>query len=157
MAATVPAWGTQRSSSGRSNRQVSKQRPRQRAVRPASGSRELPRSSQAAARERMQARALAAPSRQAPVGKYVAFTLLGALVAALVLLLPGLSAEASRGTSESHATSVVTVNPGDSLWTVAQRSMPDVDTRSAVIELRKANNLVGSELVAGQQLVIPSP
>lgn len=157
MAATVPAWGTQRRSSARSNRHAAAQPPRQRAARPRSTRGALPRSSQAAARERMQARALAVSSPKAPVGRYVAFTLLGALVAALVLLLPGLSAEASRGTSESHATSIVTVDPGDSLWTVAQRSMPDVDTRSAVIELRKVNNLVGSELVVGQQLVIPGP
>lgn len=124
--------------------------------RSASAVRTLPRSSRAAQQERLRARASSAGTRQGGKARYAVFAVLGIVVAALVLLVPGLSAEASHMHSETPATSVVTVNPGDSLWSVASRSMPDVDTRSAVIELRKANNLRGSDLVVGQQLVVPN-
>lgn len=124
--------------------------------RSASAVRTLPRSSRAAQQERLRARASSAGTRQAGKTRYAVFAVLGIVVAALVLLVPGLSAEASHMHSETPATSVVTVNPGDSLWSVASRSMPEVDTRSAVIELRKANNLRGSDLVVGQQLVVPN-
>lgn len=168
MAATVPAWGTSHSTTPVRGRRTNTQRSatgrasggadrHETAARQTRGGASLPRSSRAAQRERMQARALHASHRQGAKARYAVFAVLGVLVAAIVLLLPGMSAEASHGTPESHATSVVTVNAGDSLWSVASRSMPDVDTRSAVIELRKANNLRGSDLVVGQQLVVPNP
>lgn len=87
--------------------------------------------------------------------RYVLIATLGFLLAGVVLFLPGMSAEASRGVSESAPQSIVTVHPGDSLWSVAKRSMPETDTRSAVIELRKANSLSGPNLVPGQKLVVP--
>lgn len=87
--------------------------------------------------------------------RYVLIATIGFLLAGVVLFLPGMSAEASRGVTESSPQSVVTVRPGDSLWSVAKRTMPEMDTRSAVIELRKANSLSGPNLVAGQKLVVP--
>lgn len=119
--------------------------------------RSLPRSSQAARRERLQSapRQPIVRTERRSARRYLVVALLGFVVGAMVLLLPGLSAQASRGVPESPAQSVVTVRAGDSLWSVAKRSMPDVDTRSAVIELRKANNLRGTDLVVGQRLVVP--
>lgn len=79
------------------------------------------------------------------------------LVAMFALIAPGISAQASRTVTESPAQSIVTVAPGDSLWSVATRSMPDTDPRSAVRELRVVNNLKGTALTPGQKLVVPSP
>lgn len=173
MAVTVPAWGAQsnrperrpvRRSVGKSVSQPgARDRRHQRVassgpVRVVGGAR-LPRSSHAARTARLQSRPSQSQSRARRNASHKRNAVIGGLaflVAALILFLPGLSAEASRGAPESSAQSVVTVRAGDSLWTVAQRSMPDTDTRSAVIELRKANGLRGSDLTVGQQLVVPS-
>jgi len=75
----------------------------------------------------------------------------------LALVAAGVSAQASRAVIEGPAQFVVTVNQGDSLWSVATRSMPDADPRDAVRELRELNGLKGTVLSPGQQLVIPAP
>jgi hypothetical protein len=165
MAVTVPAWGaqTRQSPQRRSNRsRASSQRDGNRTGR-STGSvakvgASLPRSSRAARELRMRenvARARVDAVRPRSKARYVLIAAVGFLLAGVVLFLPGLSAQASRGVPESPAQSVVTVRPGDSLWSVAKRTMPEVDTRSAVIELRKANALSGPNLVAGQKLVVP--
>lgn len=77
------------------------------------------------------------------------------VVAALLLLVPSRSSEANGVSVETEATSVVTVQQGDSLWSIASRVMPEDDTRQAVAELRRANNLTSTDLVVGQRLVVP--
>ncbi len=89
--------------------------------------------------------------------RYGLVALLAGVVALLVLAAPGISAQASRVVTEGSAQSVVTVEQGDSLWTVATRVMPDVDPRAAVREIRVANGLKGTALSPGQKLIIPSP
>ncbi len=162
MAVTVPVWGVanrdisrdrQFQAGGGRHTALNRSEMRQPSVRNDAG---VPRSSRAAQRDRIQARAHAASNRGSSATRYAAFAVFAVLVAAIVLFIPGLSAQASRGNPETPATSVVTVNEGDSLWTVAQRSMPHADTRSAVIELRKANNLRVSDLAVGQQLKVPN-
>jgi LysM repeat protein len=48
----------------------------------------------------------------------------------------------------------VVVQPGDSLWSLAVRAMPQRDPRDAVAELRSRNHLSSSNLVVGQRLVV---
>ncbi len=165
MAVTVPAWGaqTRQSPQRRTSRsQVSSRRggtSTGRSTRPAAATDSgLPRSSRAAREQRMRdsaARARVDAVRPRSKVRYIFIAALGFLLAGVVLFLPGLSAQASRGVPESPAQSVVTVRPGDSLWSVAKRTMPEMDTRSAVIELRKANALNSPNLVTGQKLVVP--
>jgi LysM repeat protein len=50
---------------------------------------------------------------------------------------------------------VVTVEQGDSLWTLARRVAPDHDPRDVVAKIRDLNDLSSSGLVPGQQLVLP--
>jgi len=96
-----------------------------------------------------------------PVGsagnsRYGFVAALAVLIAMLVLVAPGISAQASRTVTEGPAQSIVTVRAGDSLWSVATSAMPETDPRSAVRELRELNKLKGTSLAPGQQLLIPT-
>ena len=82
------------------------------------------------------------------------------LLTALVAVLFG-AFSLGRSVSEAAAPSaqpaqhLVTVESGDSLWTLAQRVAPDNDPRDVVAQIRDLNDLSGAELVPGQQLVLP--
>ena len=85
------------------------------------------------------------------------------LTMALVgLLLAAFSlgrADAPQAATEVAAPPAVvqtTVQPGDSLWTVAQRVAPEADPREVVQQLRSLNDLSGSGLQVGQQLLLPA-
>lgn len=50
----------------------------------------------------------------------------------------------------------VTVNTGDTLWSIAETYMPEsMDTREAVYVITSVNELSGSDIYAGMQLQIP--
>lgn len=50
----------------------------------------------------------------------------------------------------------VTVHAGDTLWTIASRwSGKDEDVREVVERIRTANQMEGTNIRAGQQLVVP--
>lgn len=87
------------------------------------------------------------------------------LVLALAALLLGAfaigrsaSSQASIATSAPEpAPTRVTVQSGDTLWTLAQRLAPGQDTRKVVDQLRRLNHLRSAgELKAGQQLLLPA-
>ena len=48
----------------------------------------------------------------------------------------------------------VTVHAGDTLWTIASR-WTDEDVREVVERIRTANRMEGTDIRAGQQLVVP--
>ena len=50
---------------------------------------------------------------------------------------------------------VVTVAPGDTLWSIAGRVAPDTDPRAEVAALQQRNRLTGVDLVPGQLLRVP--
>lgn len=50
---------------------------------------------------------------------------------------------------------VAVVQPGDTLWAIAERHVPDRDPISAVEEIRRLNGLRGSTIHAGQRLTLP--
>ncbi len=83
------------------------------------------------------------------------------LLTALVAVLFGAF---SLGRSVSEAVSpsaqpeqqVVTVEHGDSLWSVARRVAPHEDPRDVVAQIRDINDLTSSGLVPGQLLVLPA-
>ncbi len=82
------------------------------------------------------------------------------LLLALVAVLFG-AFSLGRSVSEAappsaySAEHVVTVEQGDSLWTLARRVAPDHDPRDVVAKIRDLNDLSSSGLVPGQQLVLP--
>jgi len=60
---------------------------------------------------------------------------------------------------DTHATTTfqtVTVQPGESLWQVAEDQAPNADPRDFVQDVVTLNNLDGSAVQAGQQLSIPT-
>jgi LysM repeat protein len=80
----------------------------------------------------------------------------------LVLLLLAVAVYGAFGLGRASAGSepvgdqkrAVVVQPGDSLWSIAVRAMPQRDPRDAVAELRSRNHLSSSNLVAGQRLLV---
>ena len=87
--------------------------------------------------------------------------------AMLVLLLAAvLLAAFSLGRTATQAADVAvdggapelqqtTVQPGESLWSVAQRIAPDNDPRDVVAQIRRLNDLRSTQLRVGQQLLLP--
>lgn len=54
-------------------------------------------------------------------------------------------------------TSTVVVGPGESLWSIATRALPDDDARDAVVRVADLNGLdVNARLQVGQSLVVPT-
>jgi LysM repeat protein len=47
------------------------------------------------------------------------------------------------------------VQPGDTLWSFAERNTPHRSPRAAIAEIRQLNNLEGYVIHPGQRLVLP--
>ena len=57
---------------------------------------------------------------------------------------------------EIYEKQVITVHTGDTLWDIAAEwGGRDEDIREVILRIQKENNLTGSDLAVGQQLVIP--
>ena len=90
----------------------------------------------------------------------VLLALVGVLVAAFSL---GRSASqaaprvesSTPSSSPAPAAEQLTVQRGDSLWTVAERVAPRHDPRDVVAQIRRLNDLRSAELRPGQQLLLP--
>ena len=83
----------------------------------------------------------------------VVVTFLGALLFAGVTL--GHAPSEASGRMHPVQPRTVTVQPGDTLWTVAERVAPHVDPRLVVAQIQSANHLRGPQLLAGMQLLVP--
>lgn len=75
---------------------------------------------------------------------------LTALASALLVWVAWLSAPAATHSPSAPAT--VTVQSGDTLWSIAGRVAPDRDPRAEVARLQQVNHLDGVNLAAGQVL-----
>ena len=76
------------------------------------------------------------------------------VVGALVFALNGGVAAATG--EQNHATfQYVTVQPGDSLWSVAERLAPNADPRNVIADLVSLNGLESAVVTPGQQLAVP--
>jgi LysM repeat protein len=75
---------------------------------------------------------------------------LAVVAAALLALLAWRSAPAAS--AQPASVSSVTVQPGDTLWSVALNVAPDSDPRAEVDKLTSLNHLSGASLVPGQVL-----
>jgi hypothetical protein len=76
----------------------------------------------------------------------------------LVAVLASGRVTADAGTSlldQGRATGVVVVQPGESLWGIAQVIAPDADPREIVMAIRDLNGLGDEAVVPGQSLVVP--
>ena len=66
------------------------------------------------------------------------------------------AADVAESGAAAPAITQITVQPGESLWAVARRIAPQHDPRVMVAQLRRLNDLTGSQLQVGQQLLLPS-
>lgn len=64
------------------------------------------------------------------------------------------SAKASNEASSSTTTQIV-VAPGETLWTIAARVNPEIDPRAVIEDIKALNVIEGSEVYAGQVLLVP--
>ncbi|MFJ5861402.1 LysM peptidoglycan-binding domain-containing protein [Pseudarthrobacter sp. NPDC092439] len=83
------------------------------------------------------------------------------LLAALLLSMAGFfnsPAKASDSAADLVATPTVTVTvqPGQSLWSIAGSLAPDRDARDVVADIVQLNNLSGGPVIPGQQLFVPA-
>lgn len=80
-----------------------------------------------------------------------------ALVAALAFTLISLgqvAAQAGGGGDAAPARTWV-VQPGETLWVIAERVDPDADPRETVARIVAMNDLPSSSVLVGQELVVP--
>lgn len=115
----------------------------------------LPRSSRARRLERLESSHTVRPNKSGSAKRYLIVAAFGILLGILALGVTNISAQASKGEVESQAVHMVTVRSGDSLWSIAERALPQMDPRDAVIALRDANDINGSALTPGQLLRVP--
>jgi hypothetical protein len=85
-------------------------------------------------------------------------TLLVAIPVAIGAAVMGVGAVgAAAGSHSSSATfEYVTVEPGESLWQVAEGVAPQADPREGVADILSLNNLSSGDVQAGQRLAIPA-
>ncbi|NUU08033.1 LysM peptidoglycan-binding domain-containing protein [Leifsonia sp. C5G2] len=77
------------------------------------------------------------------------------VIGALVVALNGGGALASG--EQSHVSfQYVTVESGDSLWSVAERVAPNADPRDVIADIVSLNGLESAVVSPGQQLAVPS-
>ncbi|GAB3386339.1 hypothetical protein GCM10027568_04500 [Humibacter soli] len=89
----------------------------------------------------------------------------GRVVLAALVVLPALvvggvvaannAAEAGTNSSYSASFRHITVQPGDSLWSIARRISPASDPRDVIGAIIDLNGLSSSVVQAGQRLAIP--
>jgi LysM repeat protein len=61
---------------------------------------------------------------------------------------------AARGSSGAGPKRIYVVRPGDTLWSVAQRTYSG-DPRQGIWELEHRNHLASATIVPGEKLVVP--
>jgi Tfp pilus assembly protein FimV len=83
-------------------------------------------------------------------------TLVGAVLLLVAISIGRTGSQAATATENGPTLSQTTVQPGDTLWTVAQRIAPHNDPREVVDQIRRINHLHTSSLRAGEQLLLPS-
>ena len=97
----------------------------------------------------------AGPVRLTRRGRLLAtLVLLAGFLAGGVLLAGGL---ATAGTDPGAAATAerITVAPGETLWSIAEREAPGTDPRDTVAEILELNHLQSSAVEAGSVLLLP--
>lgn len=77
-----------------------------------------------------------------------------AVVLALGTLSLGLARVAEGGAAGPYET--LTVEPGDTLWSIAADRYPGADVRGKVFQIEAANHLNGPAIQAGEKIQVPT-
>ncbi|MCP2031949.1 hypothetical protein L1277_002047 [Okibacterium sp. HSC-33S16] len=108
--------------------------------------------------------AQAAPTAVRPSGRIrltrrgrIVFTTLAAAPFIAVAVWFGIGGGSAIASSDSSSTSFeyVTVESGDSLWTIAADVAPQADPRDVIAEVMSLNQLESSTVVPGQEIALP--
>jgi Tfp pilus assembly protein FimV len=82
-----------------------------------------------------------------------------AVVAACGLFVAGASAAQASSPAAAHAATGsgqrIIVQPGSTLWSIAENADPHADARTVVQEMLQANRLKTADIAAGQRLWVP--
>lgn len=70
--------------------------------------------------------------------------------------ISGGSALASGASAADATFEVVTILPGDTLWSIAESVAPSADPRTVISDIQRLNVLSNGSLQVGQQLAIPA-
>lgn len=94
--------------------------------------------------------------RLTPRGRAVVAVLIAIPLVAVALLL-GSNAGSATATGEAPAGSFtwVSVEPGQTLWQLAESVAPGADPREVVAEIVALNQLASADVQAGQRLALP--
>jgi nucleoid-associated protein YgaU len=79
-----------------------------------------------------------------------------AAAAAVLLGAQGMSPAAASSEQPVAVPETVTVNYGDTLWTIAGRVAPEDPRNETILRIGELNDLYGSELQPGQVLYVPT-
>jgi hypothetical protein len=97
-------------------------------------------------------RSVASPLRLTRRGIVVLSGLVAVLAAALIGLAWASAPSAAEGGPAASTPAIVSVQQGDSLWSIAARVAPQTDPRAEVERLQRLNHLTAVELQPGQLL-----
>ena len=81
----------------------------------------------------------------------------GIMLASSAFSLFGIATSSAKATNETSnsATTQIVVAPGETLWTIAARVNPEIDPRAVIEDIKALNVIEGSEVYAGQVLLVP--
>lgn len=98
------------------------------------------------------------PVRLTQRGRIVVFLLLAllALLATTLGFVFNSGSAPAGGSGAAAGSSVVVVQPGDTLWSIAARANPNADPRVLVQRIIDVNALPGADVQPGQELSMPS-
>ena len=85
-----------------------------------------------------------------------AVMLAASLVLALLTLGPVFAQADSGAAGAAPVSSTWVVQPGETLWVIAERLDPDTDPRETVARIVAMNDLPDSSVLVGQELQIPA-
>jgi LysM repeat protein len=79
------------------------------------------------------------------------------MLAVSLFSIIGLATEQANASNEISTipTTQVVVAPGETLWTIATRVNPEIDPRAVIEQIKDLNVLNGTNVYAGQVLLVP--
>jgi LysM repeat protein len=105
-----------------------------------------------------QNRPVRAPLRLTRRGRILIAAMAALLVTVVLLIASGVAQATSHSlparTAEQNLTRVV-VRPGQTLWSVAESTDPDADTRLVIQQIIELNGLTSDVVFTGQRLWVP--
>lgn len=87
-------------------------------------------------------------------GRLALAALAAGALSIMVVLSGQITADAGSQTA-GPATSVVVVQSGDSLWSIAQEVAPAADPRETIARIRDLNGMRSATVIPGQSVVVP--